>query len=827
MPVRIEKIEMQGFKSFARKTQLLLPSNFSIVCGPNGSGKSNVLDAVCFVLGRKSAKSLRADRMMEMIFSGSDNLKAADFAKVSLFFDNRDKIFPIDDEKVSVTRKVNKKGVSIYQLNGKTVTREKMLEVLRKANIHPDGHNIILQGDVTEIVEMSDYERREIIDEVAGIAEFDEKREKAKREIEKVETRLKEAAIILTEREKSLEKLKDEADSARRYEKMASELDILRASLAKKKLVDAEKAMGILGEKIEKKEVDTKKMKELLNEIDKEFDTKQKSIEMLGESLIDRTKDMALIKEIEELRSDIFSKRNKVEVHESSISRLNDIISRLKEIKADTSKNKAVKAVLAQHKRGVYGTISQLSKVDEKYQTAISVCAGGHIDDIITDTKDNAIGCVNYLKQQRLGRAVFLPLDRIKERNSEPLRKFLGKKGVIGLAMDLVEFDSKYWHAFSFVFGGTVVVDTIETAKEWIGRARFVTLDGDLVERSGAIIGGFYRKNSSAFSTKADVTKYKKEKEGLQAEIAFLQKEANDLQKKLTGLMTKEETGETKVKEMTKERKALDEEIKILRERRRNTYDLLAAEQSGLNKLKINRARLEAELDNAKSEFDTVKKDVKTYKMNVDVLQERIRKMMIEIQRLGAINQKAVHEYDELKKLHAELKEKVDTLAKERDKIFEMITEIESRRKEVFLETLNEVSKHFAKVFNDLTGGQGTLRLEGEDLDEARLLIQATPPGRKVLNIDSMSGGQKTMTALAFLFAIQQYKPAPFYVLDEVDAALDKPNSQKVAELIIKYRGNAQFIVITHNDETIRSADCVYGVSMEKGLSKLVGIRMP
>ena len=225
MPVRIDNIEMQGFKSFAKKTKLILPSNFNIVCGPNGSGKSNVLDSVCFVLGRKSAKSLRAGRMTELIFSGTPKVRAADFAKVSITFNNKDKTFQVEEDKLTVSRKVNTKGVSIYQLNGRTVTREKMLEILRKANIHPDGHNIILQGDVTEIIEMSARGRREIIDEVAGIAEFDEKRDKAKNEILKVEERLRSSGIILEEREKNLVKLKGEADSARKYDRVALELD--------------------------------------------------------------------------------------------------------------------------------------------------------------------------------------------------------------------------------------------------------------------------------------------------------------------------------------------------------------------------------------------------------------------------------------------------------------------------------------------------------------------------------------------------------------------------------------------------------------------------
>jgi chromosome segregation protein len=155
---RIEKIEMQGFKSFAKKTIVNFPSNFSVVCGPNGSGKSNILDSLVFVLGRTSAKTLRADRMFEMVFHGSKTKPAAEVAKVSMYIDNSDKTLPVEEEKVVVTRKINKNGVSIYKLNGKTVTRENIQEILRYGHIHPDGHNIILQGDVTDVIERSPLE---------------------------------------------------------------------------------------------------------------------------------------------------------------------------------------------------------------------------------------------------------------------------------------------------------------------------------------------------------------------------------------------------------------------------------------------------------------------------------------------------------------------------------------------------------------------------------------------------------------------------------------------------------------------------------------------
>ena len=152
--VRIERLVIQGFKSFKRKTSIPFPNGFSVITGPNGSGKSNIGDAISFVLGRTSSKSLRAKRAHELIFHGSETKQASEFAKVTLYFDNSSGLLPLEEKTVSVSRRINKNGVSVYRLNDKVVTRQQLVDILAQAGIHPDGHNIIQQGDVNKIVEM-------------------------------------------------------------------------------------------------------------------------------------------------------------------------------------------------------------------------------------------------------------------------------------------------------------------------------------------------------------------------------------------------------------------------------------------------------------------------------------------------------------------------------------------------------------------------------------------------------------------------------------------------------------------------------------------------
>jgi chromosome segregation protein len=235
---------------------------------------------------------------------------------------------------------------------------------------------------------------------------------------------------------------------------------------------------------------------------------------------------------------------------------------------------------------------------------------------------------------------------------------------------------------------------------------------------------------------------------------------------------------------------------------------------------------LEAELENIKIEFENYK-NIETFDLPIETLEKQLKETITAIQQLGPINMKAIEEYEQQKVVYEELKAKVDKLEAEKEKILGVILEIENKRKETFYRTLEGIRNEFKKVFGDLVGGEADLVLEDPENIESGLLIQASPPGKKLLNIDALSVGEKTLTALAFLFAIQCFKPAPFYILDEIDAALDKANAKKVAELLKKYSDKSQFIVISHNDITIQTADCVYGVSMEDGESKIVGIKMP
>ncbi len=815
--VRINKLVLNNFKSFAGKVTLEFPVNFVVIGGPNGSGKSNILDAITFVLGRSSAKRLRADKMHEMIFHGSKRRPAADHAVVSIYFDNKDRKMPLDEDEVVITRKVNKKGISIYKLNGQTVTREKVLEVLRAAGIHPDGYNIILQGDITEVIEMSPVERKGIIDEISGIREFDEKREKAMRELDRVEERLKETKIVLGERFAQLEKLKRESEAAEKYKQLTEKIESLRASIVSKKLKEIESAMETLKQKIEEKQKEAEETRKEFEEAEKEYEESEEEMKKLEESILEKSKKIAIIREIEKLKSEIEQKKQKILYNQREIQRIDEMISNLKSV-FETG-DRSVEAILRLGWSGIYGSIAQLIEVPPEYGTAVEVAAGNHLNDVVVKNEDVAFEAINYLKKNKLGRVTFLPLNRIK---SKELPKKPDEEGVIDFVVNLIDFDEKYYPAISFVFGDTLLVENLDVVKKvGFGKFRYVTLEGDLVERSSAIIGGFYRKKGET----VDVKKYYDMKKALEEEIKSLEKEIEKLNIELQNL-SKIKVPEEDVSEIEKTRNELRKKYEELKMKRKRAYEKRVTIETSLQRLNIQKAKLEAELNNIKLEFENYK-DKEIIDLPVEQLEKELKKSISELQALGPVNMKALEEYEQQKVVYEDIKKRVDTLEKERESIMNTILEIEQKRREVFYNALIRVDEEFKKVYYDLTRGDAELILEEPDNIDSGLLIKAAPKGKRKLNIDLLSGGEKTITAIAFLFAIQRFKPAPFYILDEIDAALDKVNTKKVVDLIKEYSKVSQFLMISHNDISLKEADAVYGVSMEDGESKIVAIRMP
>ncbi|MAG50902.1 hypothetical protein CL621_04695, partial [archaeon] len=676
----------------------------------------------------------------------------------------------------------------------------------------------------------------------------------------------------------------------------------------------------------------------------------------------------------------------------SSLVKNSEELARLRarniSIKEYSTTNFAVKKILSLKNAGIYGTVSQLGKVSSKYAIALEVAAGSRINSVVVDSDITAAKCIKLLKENKLGIATFLPLNKIRPYPTQG-KSFSEKNH--RFAVNLVKHDPKFRNVFSYVFGSTLVVDDIETARRiGVGCTRMVTLTGDLVETSGAMVGGFRRKTSYGFkeeevdnqiqnlekefsrlrnissvlekrkldfekeiielkqkksdleinitklektTLEEDPTKLRKENQDLDKDFSSVNRKLKDIEKDLLSknkdlldLKSKKQafrermfstkssnvsSGLDSLDKNNQEIKELiaktDSEIKnldlqidrihlpenerikqILNQHEKENSEFLAElnslkeelkkqndniknkeskekqfysnfrnlsikrnrlteevqkvetiiireqEKSKLigqriNSVSLNKAKIIAEMEGLKKEFEEFKDAKIRRNIGVDELKYEIRQSEKILRDMGNVNLKALEIYDQLKVEHQKLVEKVDKLNLEREDVVKMMQEIETRKKDSFMETFDAISSKFTSIFSQLsTKGQAYLYLENkeEPLSEG-MNIRVEMAGDKFLDIRSLSGGEKTMAALALIFAIQEYSPASFYFLDEVDAALDKKNSEMLSKLVKKYSSKAQYILISHNDSVITEANQIYGVSMRKdGISKVISLKL-
>jgi len=891
----IKKLRAHGFKSFAKLTEIEFNNGFNCIIGPNGAGKSNISDMVSFVLGRISAKSMRAERSSHLIYNGGKKGDPAKQAEVTLVFDNSKNEFPVKEKEVKITRIVKQNGISIYKLNDETVTRQQVLELLGTAKIDPDGHNIILQGDIIKFTEMPSEQRRGIIEEVSGISIYEDKKHKALLELDKVESKIKESDIILTERGAYLRELKKDKDQAQKYRDLQKLIRENKATYLHVQIQQKVKSIQELETNISKEQKRVDKIKDDINKIRQEIDDKKNELNQINEEIISKgekeqielTKSIDLVKtelvkntsRLDLLQNEITKLKNRKEQLKNNLDNVNKQINDLEKQKKDLERNKInlekekskvketredkegrltdyiIQKVMELSLPGVYGTIGSLGNIKPEYKTALEVAAGNKLQAIIVENDYVAEECINYLRKNKIGTAIFLPLNRIQPRALKVHDKDVLKiEGVHGLALDLIKFDNKYRNAFAYVFGDTVITDSMDICRRvGIGRVRMVTLEGDLIETSGAVIGGFRKKfdvnlndlirlDSDLKTLNNQHKLLVQERERNLAILKEQDKELLEFENEIKLLKENIKKNQVLLNEQEKLEKKFYEDFKDLGVKREKINNLiknreialvkleegLRAVENVINNLNLEKAKFTAEKEGLEKEFEEFKDERIKKQHDLNKLMQEIEEAEKSLLLLGNVNLRALEIYEHIEKEFNELVEKKEKLKLEKQDVLNMMQEIETKKKDLFMQTLNEIDKNFRRIFNNLsTKGQAYLELEDrENIFNGGLDIKVKISGSKYLDLKSLSGGEKTLTALAFIFAIQEYQPASFYLLDEVDAALDKDNSDKLSRLIAEYSKKAQYIIISHNDSVITEAERVYGVSMQDGISKVISLKL-
>ncbi|MCX6094358.1 MAG: chromosome segregation SMC family protein [Candidatus Bipolaricaulota bacterium] len=843
---KINRVELTGFKSFRKRTELPFFEGMTAIVGENGSGKSNLFDAISFVMGRRSSQ-LRADRLEHLIFNGGERFDPADSAEVTLFLDNEDGVFNrfIDPgakvPEIALGRRITRKS-STYTVMGKSCPRTTIDEALEAARIDPDGQQLIAQGRVTEIVRRTPLRRREILDEVSGIASYDEKRNKAILELKDVKTKLNTHRVILAERRRRLFALQKERDAAIEYQNLLQEQERLDHSI---RHLERQRLADKLKQAVTERQGMDERIAQLEKEVaqlDAEIENKEWELEGMREDLTGDTQ-IALIKDVERVRSEMLHKQGELNFKRQQIHNIQEMIDEISRMRAaapakaadgtvSARANPAVDALIERKRGGVYGTVASLASPKAGFEVAFETAAGGSLGDLVVDSRETAIDCISYLKEKRLGRARILPLHRlVTVRKSLASAEALKLPGVIDYAINLVTFDEKYRRAFEYVLSDTVVAENLESVKT-IDGVRVVTQDGDMQSKGGALSGGWRPTPGAKAEPGAKPREGGFDVAERRQHITKLRKDAEKLEEELAELTSKLEAKEQEAaaaqetKSRTKgEASDRSDRLRDLREKRRETYQ-------GLENLRRAMTRYERQEAEAQAELETLGEEEKRpadYYVDAPLreLERRVEQNRRQLKHLEPINMRAIDDYAAYEAEFNQFRERVDALEQEKRDIERLIGEIEERKRERFLETLTAVGVQFDRLFRELfEGGSGTLELEIPGDISSGLLIKAHPPDKEPHVLDSLSGGEQTLVATAFVFAIQEHQNAPFFILDEIDAALDLMNASRLARMLQQYAKRIQVIVVSHNEETVRHADRAYGVTIKHGASEVLSLKL-
>ncbi len=975
----LKEIKLNGFKSFADKTNIDFKSGITGIVGPNGSGKSNIVDAIRWVLGEQSIKSLRGDgSMTDVIFSGSKSRNPASRASVTLVFDNQNHYFSVDYSEVSVKRVVYQTGENEYFLNESKCRLKDITDLILDTGIGKEAFNIISQGNIQEILSCKPEDRRIIFEEAAEVLKYKKRKEEALHKLDKTHNNINRVDDIINELEQQIKPLKEQSEKAKIYLDTKKELEQVEIALIvndveklndeyqyykdkidclKEEIIELSKNSSVNQAELEKVKVDyTNKNEEL-------YKLQQKLIELTAEVeqlkgqknlIIERKKyndkedkmhEELLIKKEQQLnlQNNIEKEEKDIELKQVEMNDLDNILNKLESKTNDLKKantdlemdlnNKyhyelktknditfledsiennsrlpyGLKMVLNNPKiKGIHNIIGKLIKVDDKYVKAINVALGSSSNFIVVDNENVAKDAINYLKENKIGRATFFPLNIIKGRivASDVYNKIKDDSFFVDIAANLVNYDSKYKNIIDNQLGNVLVVKDIDGANR-IGKNinhsyNIVTLDGESFHVGGSVTGGSLKNFKGVINEEYELEKKRKLLSKLNEEIKILKDKKNNIdndleEKKMKHYDVKvkkaslEEIIVNKIREIKEEKEkliGLDKDISNMNnlikngfndeeERIMNNYYIILKEK---NQIEQQIEFLSKKIYSSKENIEEIEQSIKYFNSSYYKKQETLKELEIELNRkdvkldsllnilneeysitfekakkeyilyfeknearlkveqlkkiikdLGIVNIASIDEYERVSKRYEFLIEQKNDLLKAKNTLLEIIKEMDLIMKETFEETFELIKEEFKKVFKELFGG-GKVELKltnPNDMLETGIEIVVLPPGKNLQHISLLSGGEKSLTAIALLFSILRVRPVPFCFLDEVESALDEVNVEAFAKFINKLKDKSQFIIITHQKKTMEYVDNLYGVTMqESGVSKLVSVKL-
>ena len=921
----LKSLDICGFKSFADKTHIDFAEGITALLGPNGCGKSNIVDAIKWVLAENRSKNLRAEKMEDVIFNGSEHRAALNTAEVTLTLCNDKGLLPLDEEEIAITRRLYRSGDQEYFINKRPAGPTEIRRLFMDTGVGKASYSVMEQGKIDQILSSKPEDRRYIFEEAAGISRSKAECAEAERELERTRQNMSQIEIALGEIKRQYDTLKVQAEKTTKYRKLKDEiynyeLDLTLLRL-KNFVTDKARHEEELKKVQEKRDRVRQEIEDINNTISENMDkvksmqddlySKQAELLAIGQEkngkleLIKQQNQQALV--IKEKINNLEGRKNTIQERIDNVEeeiddynatlhtktkQLNDIKSNIasfeENIKTSGSQitdndkqaaNLKTKIGELEEKRAELQekltsiTEDIVSKLDEKLKDA------GFSEGAMRSAKENLDNILGKLKIYVSGRKNIFADFASQNHSAQDSQKTVAEAGdafgeVEKQLNALEDAYNKYVNSSPAFITEFLSPEGIMTKKR--------AIDGDINKNIQQVadvndqINGLSSQNADLAKKideyKETLNKLKLNEIQMQEQISSSQSQINMLNRQLASeqsslrdtedeLFTETKRSdelrdqingyedelaeiEHRGKKLADAMNQLDEDIAKANKSVSGKSDSLNRKREEQNKYQEQYERLSLSLNSADNDIRNIKQNFqdhysrdlmefeeRMYKITTPAadLREKLSEVKKEFASLGSVNLMAPEEFSEVKERYERQNSNYIDTQQSLQNLTRVSEEIKSKSAEMFLETYNQIKKNFHNMFRRLFyGGRAELKLA----DPANILtsgidIYAQPPGKKLENIALLSGGEKTMTAVALLFATYQVRPSPFCLLDEIDAALDDKNVSAFVTVLEGFANGSQYIVITHNKKTVMGASTMLGITMEEsGVSKIIALRL-
>jgi chromosome segregation protein len=851
--VHLRAVKLRGFKSFPDAVEIRLEPGVGVIVGPNGSGKSNVSDAIRWAAGSLSPSELRAEKPDDVLFAGGSSRGPADFCEVELLFDNADGTLPVDYAELSVARRLHRGGEGQYLVNKAAVRRLDLVELLADLGLGQGMHSIISQGRVEAILASRPEERRSLVEEAAGLGRFKARRHRAELKLARVAIEVERARDVEAEVRKRLRPLALQATAAERAEKLRGEIARLHARIAELDLAALEGRLREIDERrttaaTAKQGVETR-LEALLGE-------RAKAEEELADAAGAREQALQALYRLRSAAERLALRR---ESASSRLARLRAAVDQPRRVLDERVRSerdalaeqarlleerlRALDRALAE-REGLPPAARALAEEGERIalslldvepgrERAVVAALRQRASALVADDAEAALALLERASAAGLGSLTVVIGKREPELPVVPKEELLSSS-VAAVTVEGFGYDpanGELWFA-----GETAEALLLELQAR--RRELAAELDAARARLDERIPDSAYAVEHDPVATRCVAL--------AERLVRVLDVEAEQFE---APLRQEVEAGAASAGNLGEELRRLGAaEVELRQE--------LSAAAETASGVEIEAARIEAEADEARRRLEAANAVLEAMAAKPpspggdsrspsapggepaegddrEQLAATVERLERRRESLGSVNPLAKEEYE------AE-KERLEELAAQRADLEESLAELEKLSAELtetverrFTETFDAVQRNFHEVAATLfPGGEGRLRLTAPDGDdeeqEPGVEVELRPAGKRVQRLSLLSGGEKALGAIAFLFSLFLARPCPFYLLDEVEAALDDTNIGRFVELLRRYSDRAQFVVITHQKRTMEAADILYGVTMGgDGVSQVVSRRLP